>query len=52
MRGAKSLIKGLVSPKGKPRYVKGKEPTIHPKEAASKSVFWASILIGTRQDLW
>jgi hypothetical protein len=52
MRGAKSLTKGLVSPKGKPRYVKGKEPTIHPKEAASESVFWALILIGTRQDLW
>jgi hypothetical protein len=39
MRGAKSLTRGLVSPKGKTRYVKRKEPTIHPKDAASNSVF-------------
>jgi hypothetical protein len=52
MRGAKSLTNGLVIPKGKPRYVKGKKPTIHPKEAANESVFWALMLIGTRQDLW
>jgi hypothetical protein len=34
----KSLTRGLVSPKGKPRYVKGKDPTIHPKDAASNFV--------------
>ena len=52
MRGAKSLTRGFVVPKGRPRYVKGSWPTWHPKTAARRWIFYFGTLRCIRHDLW
>jgi hypothetical protein len=41
---------GLVVPSGRPRYVKGMLPTLHPKVLARWMALASFMLIGTRKD--
>jgi hypothetical protein len=51
IRGAKSLTKGLVVPRGRPKYVKGIAPREHPKTPVKWGILLSATLIGTKQDL-
>lgn len=50
-KGVKSVIVGLLVPKGRPRYGKGIVPTLHPTILARCKVLCLGVLIGTRKDL-
>jgi hypothetical protein len=51
IRGANSSILGFVVPRGKPRYVKGKDPIWQPRVLAKTFIFSLETLIGTIIDL-
>lgn len=51
-KGIRSCTEGLVIPNGRPKYVKGMEPIVHPKMSANCSLRATSQLIGIIVDLW
>ena len=52
IRGMKSCILGLVSPRGNPRYVNGSDPLEQPKVLASRSSLSSVILTGSIMDFF
>lgn len=49
--GAKSTTLGLVVPIGSPRYVKGRDPIVHPNKLAIKDAFSSERFRGYKLDL-
>ena len=49
--GMRSMILGLVVPTGRPRHVKGKDPTLQPMESARSWSCYGGVLTGRRADL-
>jgi hypothetical protein len=50
--GIRSDTEGLVVPKGKTKYAKGRLSTLHPKIFANSVALALSIFIGTKVVLW